>query len=43
MVDDLVVYALYGGQPTIREREESRQPLGPQQNRGDVVPSVITE
>jgi len=41
MVDDVVVYMLYGGQPMIRELEEKRQPLGPLQNWGDALPSVI--
>lgn len=29
--DDIVVYKLVGGQPQIREREQSRNPLGPLQ------------
>lgn len=35
MVDDLVVYTLYGGQPVIREREVTRNPLGPFQGWGE--------
>ncbi len=31
MIDDLVVYTLYGGQPRVHEREVSRNPLGPLQ------------
>ena len=27
--DDLVVYKLWGGQPSIKESEETRNPLGP--------------
>ena len=41
LVDDVVVYMLYGGQPMIREREEVRQPLGPIQNWGDSLPGII--
>ncbi len=43
LVDDRVVYMLYGGQPMIREREETRQPLGPLQNWGDVVPGIVVQ
>lgn len=35
MVDDLVVYTLHGGQPVIRERELTRNPLGPFQGWGE--------
>ncbi len=41
LVDDRVVYMLYGGHPMIREREETRQPLGPVQNWGDAVPGIV--
>lgn len=41
LVDDFVVYTLYGGQPIIREREESTQPLGPVQNWGEKLPGLI--
>jgi hypothetical protein len=41
MVDEIVVYTLYGGQPLIAEREINRQPLGPLQNWGDVLPGLI--
>jgi hypothetical protein len=34
-VDDLVVYAVFGGQPTIHEVEVERNPLGPLQGWGD--------
>ena len=33
--DDLVVYKLWGGQPTIRETEKDTRPLGPLQNLGE--------
>jgi hypothetical protein len=38
MVDDLVVYTLYGGQPKIHEKEVARNPLGPLQ---ESVPSLV--
>lgn len=38
MVDDLVVYTLYGGQPRIHEKEVSRNPLGPIQ---ESIPSLL--
>ena len=38
MVDDRVVYTLYGGQPVMHEQEVNRQPLGPLQSFGDSVP-----
>lgn len=37
LVDDLVVYALPGGQPRIVEYERSRNPLGPLQGLGDQI------
>lgn len=36
-VDDLAVYAVYGGQPAIHELELERNPLGPLQGWGDWV------
>lgn len=41
LVDDTVVYTLYGGQPLIREHEDSKRPLGPLQDWGDVIPGLI--
>jgi hypothetical protein len=38
-VNDLTVYAVYGGQPTIHELEVERNPLGPLQGWGDWVGS----
>ncbi len=38
LVNDRVVYTLYGGQPNVRENEVTRQPLGPAQNFGDSIP-----
>lgn len=37
LVDDVVVYALAGGQPAIREYETVRNPLGPLQSLGDSI------
>jgi len=36
-VDDQLVYTLIGGQPTIREHDVVRNPLGPLQSRGDAI------
>jgi len=41
LVDDLVVYTLYGGQPGIREREVVRNPLGPLQAWGEQAPKFV--
>ncbi len=38
LVNDRVVYTLYGGQPNLRETEITRRPLGPAQNFGDSMP-----
>ena len=38
LVDDRVVYTLYGGQPNLYSREVTRQPLGPAQNLGESIP-----
>lgn len=38
IVDDRVVYTLYGGQPNVHEQEVSRQPLGPVQDFGESLP-----
>ena len=38
VVDDRVVYTLYGGQPRVAEREVMRQPLGPAQTFGQSLP-----
>lgn len=38
MVNDRVVYTLYGGQPKLLEHEVTRQPLGPVQNFGESLP-----
>lgn len=38
LVGERVVYTLYGGQPQLREQEQTRQPLGPVQNLGGSIP-----
>ncbi len=38
IVDDRAVYALYGGQPIVREHAVSIQPLGPVQSVGESLP-----
>lgn len=38
IVEDRVVYTLYGGQPSLQEQEISRQPLGPVQSFGESLP-----
>jgi hypothetical protein len=35
LVDNVVVYTLYGGQPLLQEHEHSRNPLGPLQGWGE--------
>jgi len=41
LVDDVVVYTLYGGQPNISNHEVIRNPLGPLQGWGDQVPGLL--
>lgn len=41
MVDDVVVFTVFGGQPKILEHEVVRNPLGPLQSWGEQVPSII--
>lgn len=41
LVNDTVVFTLYGGQPRIREQERVRNPLGPLQGWGDQVPHFV--
>jgi len=41
LVDDVVVYTLYGGQPNISNHEVTRNPLGPLQGWGDQVPGLL--
>ena len=41
LVDGRVVYVIYGGQPSIREHETNKQPLGPLQGWGDIVPGLF--
>lgn len=41
IVNGRVVYVIHGGQPLIREQETTRQPLGPLQGWGDMLPGVV--
>lgn len=41
LVDDRVVYTLYGGQPKLHELEVTRQPLGPLQNVGEAIGNLV--
>jgi hypothetical protein len=41
LVDDRVAYVVHGGQPLIREQETNRQPLGPLQGWGDMLPGLV--
>jgi hypothetical protein len=41
LVDDRVVYTLYGGQPIVHEMETNKQPLGPLQGWGDALPGLL--
>ncbi len=38
--DDLVVYKLWGGEPNISETEDKKNPLGPFQDIGNVLPPI---
>ena len=40
LVDDLVVYTTYSGQPNIRDYERTRNPLGPLQGWGDQLRAI---
>jgi hypothetical protein len=42
-VDDMAVYAVFGGQPTIHEVEVDRNPLGPLQGWGDWAASRMLD
>ena len=41
LVDERVVYTLYGGQPNLKEQEVTRNPLGPLQGWGDGVGTLL--
>jgi hypothetical protein len=41
LVDERVAYVIHGGQPLIREQETNRQPLGPLQGWGDMLPGLV--
>jgi len=38
--EDLVVYKLWGGEPNISQFEDKKNPLGPFQNIGDILPPI---
>lgn len=40
-VDGRVVYVIHGGQPMVREQETTRQPLGPLQGWGEMLPGAL--
>jgi hypothetical protein len=41
IVEGRVVYVIHGGQPVVKEQETNKQPLGPLQGWGDVLPGFI--
>jgi len=41
LVNDRVVYTIFGGQPNVREQEVTRQPLGPLQGIGESMGSLV--
>ena len=42
IIDDIVVYKLWGGNPIIDQNKETKNPLGPLQNSGDILKEAIT-
>lgn len=43
VVDDRVVFTVHGGQPTVRDHQVTRNPLGPLQSFGEAVGSQIAK
>lgn len=43
VVDELVVFAVHGGQPTVQDRNVTRNPLGPLQSFGDAIGSQLAK
>jgi len=41
LVDDLVVYKLWGGNPIIDQTRDEKRPLGPLQGAGDILGAAI--
>jgi hypothetical protein len=41
LVDDQVVFMVFGGQPNMRERKVTRNPMGPLQSWGEHFPSIM--
>lgn len=42
IVDNIVVYKLWGGNPLIDQFKETRNPLGPLQNTDDIIRDTVT-
>jgi hypothetical protein len=43
VVDDVVVFAVHGGQPTVQDHQVTRNPLGPLQSFGEAVGSQLVK
>jgi hypothetical protein len=43
VVDDVVVFAVHGGQPTVQDRRVARNPLGPLQSFGEALGSQLAK
>lgn len=43
VVDEVVVFAVHGGQPTVQDRRVARNPLGPLQSFGEAVGSQLVK
>lgn len=41
IIDDIVVYKLWGGNPIIDQNKETKNPLGPLQNSGDILKEAV--
>ena len=41
IIDDIVVYKLWGGNPMIDQDKETKNPLGPLQNSGDILKEAV--
>jgi hypothetical protein len=41
LVDNIVVYKMWGGNPIIDQNKESKNPLGPLQNSGDIFREAV--
>lgn len=43
VVDEVVVFAVHGGQPTVQDQRVARNPLGPLQSFGEAVGSALVK